>query len=135
MKSELRRRFDQQKMECDVIPDSPHEVDPLGNLENCNSLSSDGSAHIGSLNATIITSNEQLNLVPKSRKVLNIAPTKNRKLLAIRSVPSGSNSTQTTTTTVSKSNHATVSVINYLFLIFILFCYLLNFSLFSNSNK
>lgn len=104
-------------MECDVIPDSPQDVDPLGNVENCNSLGSEGSApYMGSLNATIITSNEQLNLVPKNRKVLNIAPSKNRKLLTIRSVSSGSSSsssnTQTTTTTVTKSNHASVSTCN-----------------------
>lgn len=43
-------------MECDVIPDCTQEVDPLGNLENCDSLSDESCSYGGALNAQIISS-------------------------------------------------------------------------------
>lgn len=76
-------------MECDVIPDSPHEVDPLGNVENCNNLDADSGTYKGSLNATLIRSGDQVSIIPKNRKVLSIPAvgTKtNRKLLTVRPV-------------------------------------------------
>lgn len=72
-------------MECDVIPTSPQEVDPLGNVEHCNGLDEDGILYSQSLNAALITSGDDISSVPKSRKILNIPATKSRKLLTIRS--------------------------------------------------
>lgn len=43
-------------MECDVIPDCSQEIDPLGNLENCDSLSDESCSYGGALNAQIISS-------------------------------------------------------------------------------
>lgn len=45
-------------MECDVIPDCTQEVDPLGNIENCDLISNEGSNYGGSLNAQIISSSD-----------------------------------------------------------------------------
>ena len=45
-------------MECDVIPDCTQEVDPLGNLENCNNLQDESCNYGGSLNAQIISSTD-----------------------------------------------------------------------------
>lgn len=43
-------------MECDVIPDCTQEVDPLGNLDNCDPLSDESCSYGGALNAQIISS-------------------------------------------------------------------------------
>lgn len=43
-------------MECDVIPDCSQEVDPLGNLVNCDSLSAD--THVFALDAQIVSSTD-----------------------------------------------------------------------------
>lgn len=75
-------------MECDVIPTSPQEVDPLGNVENCNGLGEDSGVLYSSqtLNATLITSTDDdvVDSIPKSRKILDIVPPKTRKMLTIR---------------------------------------------------
>lgn len=81
-------------MECDVIPTSPQEVDPLGNVENCNGLDGDdtGVLYSQTLNATLIASADHdgdvVDSVPKSgsssRKIIDIAPPKTRKMLTIR---------------------------------------------------
>lgn len=72
-------------MECDVIPTSPQEIDPLGNVEHCNGLNDDSVLYSQSLNATLITNADAINAAPKNRKILNLAPTKSRKLLSVRS--------------------------------------------------
>lgn len=72
-------------MECDVIPTSPQELDPLGN-EHRNGLDEEGTLYSPTFNSTLITSVEDINSVSKNRKILNLSPTKgNRKLLTVRS--------------------------------------------------
>lgn len=86
-------------MECDVIPTSPQEVDPLGNVEHCNGLNNDDSVlYSQSLNATLVTNADNVNAAPKNRKILNLAPTKSRKLLNVRSSASPPVSHATTVT-------------------------------------
>lgn len=103
-------------MECDVIPTSPQEVDPLGNVENCNGLGDDGDdsgvLYSQTLNATLITSTDDgavvVDAVPKSsRKIIDIAPPKTRKMLTIRraSLPA----IRATNVTESSLSHAIVS--------------------------
>lgn len=79
----MDRIYNKFAMECDVIPTSPQEVDPLGNVEHCNGLDEEGVLYAQPLNATLIT--DDVSVVPKSRKILNIPTTKSRKLLTIRS--------------------------------------------------
>lgn len=93
-------------MECDVIPTSPQEVDPLGNVENCNVLDDDG---VLSLNATLITNSDDVNAVSKSRKIVNIATAKSRKMLTIRSIASPPSS-HTATVSGSSLSYGIVSV-------------------------
>lgn len=98
-------------MECDVIPTSPQEVDPLGNVENCNGLDEDGVLYSQALNATLIASTKHdadaVDSVPKSRKIIDTAPPKTRKMLTIRraSLPA----IRTTSATESSLSHALVS--------------------------
>lgn len=97
-------------MECDVIPDSPQEIDPLGNVENCNNLSDENTSYtIGPLTTTFIPSNDHIDGIAKNRKILNVTgvTTKNRKLLAIRTTTASSSSSScstSTASTVTKSN-------------------------------
>lgn len=105
-------------MECDVIPTSPQEVDPLGNVENCNGLDGDdtGVLYSQTLNATLIASTEHdgdvVDSVPKSgsssRKIIDIAPPKTRKMLTIRraSLPAirGTSVTESSLSHVSEKN-------------------------------
>lgn len=73
-------------MECDVIPTSPQELNPLGNVEHRNGLDEDGVLFSQTFNATLITSADNVNSVSKSRKIINLSPTKgNRRLLTVRS--------------------------------------------------
>lgn len=109
-------------MECDVIPTSPQEVDPLGNVENCNGLDGDdtGVLYSQTLNATLITSTDHdhgdvVDSVPKSsssssRKIVDIAPPKTRKMLTIRraSLPA----IRATNVTEASLSHAIVSRIS-----------------------
>lgn len=82
----MDRIYNKFAMECDVIPTSPQEVDPLGNVEHCNGLDEEGVLYAQPLNATLITSGaDDVSVVPKSRKILNMPTTKSRKLLTIRS--------------------------------------------------
>lgn len=60
-------------MECDVIPDCAQEVDPLGNVDNCQVLSNENSLYMGSLNAQLITS-ESFSIITNNRKALTITP-------------------------------------------------------------
>lgn len=112
-------------MECDVIPTSPQEVDPLGNVENCNGLDGDDTGVLYSqiLNATLIRSTDHddgvggvggsvdvVDSVPKSsnsRKIIDIAPPKTRKMLTIRraSLPA----IRATNVTESSLSHGIVS--------------------------
>lgn len=95
-------------MECDVIPTSPQEVDPLGNVDNCNGLDDDAVLYSQTLNATLIKSTDQVDAVPKSRKIINMAPPKSRKMLTIRSSTSHLSS-HTSTITDSSLSHGIVS--------------------------
>lgn len=54
-------------MECDVIPDCTQEVDPLGNLDNCDPLSDESCSYGGALNAQIISSNHSSFIIHPSR--------------------------------------------------------------------
>lgn len=97
-------------MECDVIPTSPQEVDPLGNVENCNGLGDDsGVLYSQTLNATLISSTDDdvVDSIPKSRKLIDIVPPKTRKMLTIRraSLPA----IRATAVTESSLSHAIVS--------------------------
>lgn len=104
-------------MECDVIPTSPQEVDPLGNVENCNGLDGGdtGVLYSQTLNATLIASADHggdvVDAVPKSgnssRKMIDIAPPKTRKMLTIRraSLPA----IRATNVTESSLSHGIVS--------------------------
>lgn len=100
-------------MECDVIPTSPQEVDPLGNVENCNGLDDDdnGALYSQTLNATLISSADHdvdvVDSIPKNRKILDMIPPKTRKMLTIRraSLPA----IRTTSATESSLSHGIVS--------------------------
>lgn len=97
-------------MECDVIPTSPQEVDPLGNVDNCNGLDDDGILYTQTLNATLITTTDEVDAVSnKNRKIINIAPPKSRKMLTIRSSASPPSS-HTSTVTDSCLSHGIVSI-------------------------
>lgn len=72
-------------MECDVIPKSQQEVDPLGIVEHCNGLDDDSVLYSQSLSSKIFTSVDNVDGVPKNRKIINITPQKSRKLINIRS--------------------------------------------------
>lgn len=91
-------------MECDVIPNTPQEVDPLGTVEHCNGLDDNKQ----SLNPTVLPSAETT--ASKTRKIVNITPNKSRKMLTIRSSASPHVSH---TATVTDSNQPYESVSDY----------------------
>lgn len=88
-------------MECDVIPTSLQEIDPLGTVEHCNGLDEDSVLYSQPLNPPLNADADDENTISKTRKIINIAPTKSRKLLNIRSSTSPPVSH---TTTVTDSN-------------------------------
>lgn len=101
-------------MECDVIPTSPQEVDPLGNVDSCNGLDEDGILYSQTLNAALTTSTDDVDAVPKNRKIINIAPPKSRKMLTIRSSTSPPPRSHPSTVTDSSLSHGIVSKLEWL---------------------
>lgn len=60
-------------MECDVIPLSQQEVDPLGTVEHCNELEVDNVVYSQSLNLNSDVINfDHTDEFPKNRKIINI---------------------------------------------------------------
>lgn len=96
-------------MECDVIPTSQQEVDPLGTVEHCNGLDNDGMLYSQSLSSKLFTSTDNIDGVPKNRKIINITPQKSRKLINIRSSTSPL-VTHTKSVTDSNLNYGNVSI-------------------------
>lgn len=61
-------------MECDVVPNCTPEVDPLGNLENCESLSDESSSYgDNTLNAQLILSSTDNVFIPSANTKIEIA--------------------------------------------------------------
>lgn len=55
-------------MECDEIPDSSQDVDPLGNVDNCNRLGDESETNTGLLSTTIIPANNPTERIVRNRK-------------------------------------------------------------------
>lgn len=100
-------------MECDVIPMSQQEVDPLGTVEHCNELEEDNVVYSQplSLNSDVIKF-DHTDEFPKNRKIINITSPKSRKLINITSPTSPTSPLLAHTTTVkdSSQNYRNVSV-------------------------
>lgn len=110
-------------MECDVIPMSQQEVDPLGTVEHCNELEEANMVYSQplSLKSDIIKF-DHTDEFPKNRKIINITSPKSRKLINITS-PTSPLLAHTTTVEDSSQNYRNVSVshcLSYFFLSFYL---------------
>lgn len=99
-------------MECDVIPTTQQEVDPLGTVEHCNGLEEDDVLYSQLVSQTLIPNDDTVDEVSKNRKIINLTPPKSRKLLNIRSSTSPLVS-HTTTVTDSNLNYRNVSVSSF----------------------